>query len=113
MLSFTAQLKVFVATGVCDMRKSFNGLRALAQEQLGEDAKGGALFVFSNRRRNRIKILYFDSTGVCVMAKRLEGHVQLAAQRRGTGRENQAHAAGLATPDRRGGPERCRPAHLV
>ena len=72
MLSFHAQLKVFVATAPCDLRLSFNGLWNAAQQQLGEDPKRGALFVFGNRRRNRIKILYFDGTGVCVLAKRLE-----------------------------------------
>lgn len=72
MLSFHAQLKVFVATGPCDLRMSFNGLWTAAQQQLGEDPKSGALFVFGNRRRNRLKILYFDGTGVCVLAKRLE-----------------------------------------
>jgi transposase len=72
MLSFHTQLKVFVATAPCDLRKSFNGLWAAAQERLGEDPKGGALFVFGNRRRNRIKLLYFDGTGVCILAKRLE-----------------------------------------
>jgi transposase len=72
MLSFHAQLKVFLATAPCDLRMNFNGLWAAAQERLGEDPKGGALFVFGNRRHNRIKILYFDGTGVCVLAKRLE-----------------------------------------
>jgi transposase len=72
MLSFHAHLKVFVTTAPCDLRQSFNGLWATAQERLGEDPKSGALFVFGNRRRNRIKILYFDGTGVCVLAKRLE-----------------------------------------
>jgi len=72
MLSFHAQLKIFVATAPCDLRRSFNGLWSLAQGQLGEDPKQGALFVFSNRRRNRLKILYCDGTGVCVLAKRLE-----------------------------------------
>ena len=72
MLSFHTQLKVFVATAPCDLRKSFNGLWSTAQARLGEDPKGGALFVFVNRRHNRIKLLYFDGTGVCVLAKRLE-----------------------------------------
>jgi transposase len=72
MLSFHAQLKVFVATAPCDLRMSFNGLWAAASQRLGEDPKSGALFVFGNRRRNRIKLLYFDGTGVCVLAKRLE-----------------------------------------
>lgn len=72
MLSFHAQLKVFVATAPCDLRMSFNGLWNAAQQQLGEDPKSGALFAFTNRRRNRIKILYFDGTGLIVLAKRLE-----------------------------------------
>jgi transposase len=72
MLSFHAHLKVFLATAPCDLRMNFNGLWAAAQERLGEDPKGGALFVFGNRRHNRIKILYFDGTWVCVLAKRLE-----------------------------------------
>jgi transposase len=72
MLSFHAHLKVFVATSPCDLRASFNGLWNAAQTQLGEDPRSGALFVFGNRRRNRIKILYFDGTGVIILAKRLE-----------------------------------------
>jgi len=72
MLSFQAHLKVFVATAPCDLRASFNGLWAAARERLGEDPKRGALFVFGNRRHNRIKLLCFDGAGVCVLAKRLE-----------------------------------------
>jgi transposase len=72
MLSFHAHLKVFVATAPCDLRASFNGLWNAAQTQLGEDPRSGALFVFGNRRKNRIKILYFDGTGVSV---RVGGHV--------------------------------------
>jgi transposase len=54
MLSFHANLKIFLAVAPCDLRLSFNGLWAAAQQQLGEDPKGGALFVFGNRRRNRV-----------------------------------------------------------
>jgi transposase len=72
MLSFHSTLQVYLAVAPCDLRKSFNGLWAAAQERLEQDPKNGALFVFGNRRRNRIKILYFDGTGVCVLAKRLE-----------------------------------------
>ncbi len=54
MLSFHARLKVFVATAPCDLRMSFNGLWNAAQQQLGEDPKSGALFVFGNRRRERV-----------------------------------------------------------
>ena len=72
MLSFTASLKIYVAVEPCDMRKSFEGLSALTATALHEDVRDGALFVFSNHRRNRLKILYWDGTGLWVMAKRLE-----------------------------------------
>ncbi len=72
MLSFTGSLKVFVALEPCDMRKSFNGLQALVSEKLGGDLKSGALFCFSNRRRTRLKVLYWDGTGLWVLTKRLE-----------------------------------------
>jgi transposase len=72
MLSFTGALKVFVAIEACDLRKSFNGLEGLVKERLGEDPRGGALFVFTNRTRTRLKILYFDGTGFWVAVKRLE-----------------------------------------
>jgi len=72
MLSFTGGLKVFVALESCDMRKGFEGLAALVETTLQEDLRGGALFVFGNRRRTRLKILYWDGTGVWLMSKRLE-----------------------------------------
>ena len=55
-----------------DMRKSFDGLSALTQYSLGEDPLSGALFVFINRRATQMKVLYFDRSGFCVWAKRLE-----------------------------------------
>jgi len=72
MLSFTGSLKIYVAVEGCDMRKSFEGLQALVVTALNRDIRDGALFVFSNRRRTRLKILYWDGTGLWVMAKRLE-----------------------------------------
>ena len=72
MLSFAGSLKVFVALEACDMRKGFNGLHALVTEKLGEDPRAGALFVFTNRRRSRLKILCWDGTGLWVCTKRLE-----------------------------------------
>lgn len=72
MLSFSGSLKVFVAVEACDMRKGFNGLHALVSERLGEDLKNGALFVFSNRRHTRLKIICWDGTGIGVLTKRLE-----------------------------------------
>ena len=72
MLSFAGGLRVFLAIEPCDLRKSFNGLHALAAERLGEDPRGGGLFVFCNRRRTRLKMLYFDGAGLWVFTKRLE-----------------------------------------
>ena len=72
MLSFPGSLRVFVAVEPCDMRKGYDGLSAQAAEVMGEDVRSGALFVFGNRRRTRLKILYFDGTGLWLMSKRLE-----------------------------------------
>jgi transposase len=72
MLSFSGGLKVMVALEPVDLRKSFNGLQALVSEKLAEDARAGGLFVFTNRRHTRIKILYWDGSGLWVLVKRLE-----------------------------------------
>jgi transposase len=72
MLSFAGSLEVFVALEPCDMRKGFNGLRGLVTEKLGEDPRSGALFVFTNRRHTRLKMLVWDGTGLWVCPKRLE-----------------------------------------
>ena len=60
MLSFVGSLKIFVALEPVDLRKSFNGLHGLVSERLGENPRQGALFVFTNRRHTRLKILYWD-----------------------------------------------------
>jgi len=72
MLSFAGSLRVFLAVEPCDMRKGFEGLHALVSERLKEDVRVGALFVFSNLRHTRLKVLYFDGTGLWLMTKRLE-----------------------------------------
>ena len=72
MLSFTGSLRVFVSLEACDMRKGFEGLTAQVENVLNEKLKSGALFVFGNRRRTRLKILYWDGTGLWIMSKRLE-----------------------------------------
>ena len=68
----TASLKIYVALEPQDMRKSFNGLSELALVHLGGRLDRDALFVFTNRTRTRIKLLYFDGTGLWVATKRLE-----------------------------------------
>ena len=72
MLSFTGSLRVFVALEACDMRKGFDGLSGMAASKLNEDVQSGALFVFSNRSHTRLKIIYWDGSGLWLMAKRLE-----------------------------------------
>jgi transposase len=72
MLPFAAGQRIYLAVEPVDMRKQFNGLWALAAEKLREDPFGGSLFVFTNKDRDRLKILFWDGSGVWVMAKRLE-----------------------------------------
>jgi transposase len=72
MLSFSGSLRIFVLVEPCDMRKGFNGLYGMVSTSFGEDPRSGALFVFSNRRHTRIKILYWDGSGLWVLTKRLE-----------------------------------------
>jgi transposase len=72
MLSLPSSTRILAAVEPVDMRKSFNGLFAIASGELKEDPTSGALFLFANRRRDRLKILYWDGTGLWVLAKRLE-----------------------------------------
>lgn len=72
MLSFNSSLKVYVALAPCDMRKSFDGLAAEVRGRLKADPSSGAAFLFGNRNRTLIKILYWDGSGLWVVAKRLE-----------------------------------------
>lgn len=72
MLAFPAAVRIFVAVQPVDMRKQFNGLWSAVSEQLVEDPKSGAVFCFINKDRSRLKLLYWDGTGVWVLAKRLE-----------------------------------------
>ena len=72
MLGLGAATRIFVATGVTDMRLSFNGLYALVVGQLREDPQSGHLFLFANKRRDRMKILFFDNFSLWVCARRME-----------------------------------------
>src|SRR5204863_8473820 len=72
MLALPAAIRIYVAVHPVDMRKSFNGLWSAVRDQLHDDPKSGALFAFINKDRTRLKLLYWDGTGVWVLAKRLE-----------------------------------------
>jgi len=74
MVVSPANTKVYLAAGFTDMRKAINGLSILVEAQLELDPFSGHLFVFCNRRRNMIKVLYWDSNGFCLWHKRLEKH---------------------------------------
>lgn len=72
MIPVPAQTKVWLAAGVTDMRKGFNGLSALAEEILQEDPFSGHLFVFRGRRGDLLKIVWWDGQGACLFSKRPE-----------------------------------------
>ena len=64
--------KIFAYSTPVDMRKSFDGLLALVKSVLEEDPLSGSLYVFVNRQGNYLKLIYWDRTGYCLFAKRLE-----------------------------------------
>ena len=72
MILGQAGVKVYLAIGSTDMRKSINGLSILVEDQLNLDPFSGHLFAFCNRKRNMVKILYWDHNGFCLWHKRLE-----------------------------------------
>lgn len=72
MFGFGPATRIYVATGATDMRKSFNGLYGLVRDRLGCDPTSGHVFLFTNARRNRLKFLVYDGSGLWVAAKKLD-----------------------------------------
>jgi transposase len=72
MIHLPASVRVYLCLTPCDMRKSFDSLHALVRDYLELDAFAGHLFVFASRRRDRVKILYWERDGFAVWSKRLE-----------------------------------------
>lgn len=72
MLVPPGPIRVLMATKPIDFRKGMNGLAALVQEQLKTDPFGGVIYVFRAKRADRIKLLFWDGSGVCLFCKRLE-----------------------------------------
>ena len=81
MIALPPQIRVFLYRLPTDMRKSFHGLVALTESALMQDPLSGSLFVFVNRRRDRIKILYWGQTGFCIWYQQLQkGTYQLPGE---------------------------------
>ena len=72
MMHLPASVRVYLCLSPCDMRRSFDGLHALVRDHLQLDPFAGHLYLFTNRRRDRLKILYWDRDGFAVWSKRLE-----------------------------------------
>ena len=72
MFGLGAATRIYVAVGSTDMRKGFEGLFGLVRDQLGLDPLTGHLCLFCNKGRNRLKVLYWDGSGLWICAKRLE-----------------------------------------
>lgn len=72
MFSFGGSARIWLATGATDLRRGFNGLQALIAHEFGRPALNGDLYVFTNRRRDLLKIFFFDAGGLWVCGKRLE-----------------------------------------
>ena len=72
MIMAGAEVQVLVATRPVDSRKQADGLAAIVQAAFGADPFCGAIYVFRSKRMDRVKLLWWDGTGICLMAKRLE-----------------------------------------
>jgi transposase len=72
MFALPSSVRIYVASEATDLRRGFDGLSALTRSVIGADPMSGHLFVFINRRKNRIKVLAWDRTGYLLLYKRLE-----------------------------------------
>ena len=72
MLSFPSSIRVFIARQPVDFRKAHDGLVAIIRDQFGDDPFDGSVFVFLNRKRDRVKVLHWDRDGLWLHYKRLE-----------------------------------------
>ena len=84
MIPVTGNARMFLFRGQADMRKGFDGLSGMVEEHFAESLFSGSLFIFLNRRRDRVKILYWDRDGLALWHKRLErGKFQMPAEKEG------------------------------
>jgi transposase len=96
MLSLPLPVKIFWSVAPTDMRKSFDGLSALVAEQLGQDPLSGHLFIFTSRRKDRVKLLYFERGGLAIWYKRLEEGTFSLPKPTGDGKSVQLSAEDLS-----------------
>ncbi len=71
-MQISSSTRIWLAAGITDMRKGFTGLSAIVQTALEMQPLGGSLFIFRGRRGDRLKILWWDGTGLCLLAKRMQ-----------------------------------------
>ena len=95
MLAFPSSIQAFICLQPTDLRKSFDKLAALTTGIIRQDPLSGHLFVFLNRDRNRVKILFWDRTGYCLYYKRLETGTFIMPVRY----EKEIVSAGISLPD--------------
>lgn len=113
--SLPASVRVYLCAAPCDLRKSFDGLHQLVREAMGLDAFAGHLYVFANKRKDRLKVIYWDRDGFAIWYKRLEEGsyaMPFGEQREISGAELNAILSGidLAKAERRKRYERTRAA---
>ena len=96
MIGFPAGTRVWLAAGVTDMRRGFDGLASIVQGALLEDPFSGHVFVFRGRKGDRVKVLWWSGDGMCMFAKRLEhGHFVWPEARSGSVHLTQAQLSML------------------
>jgi transposase len=90
-------VRIFVCTERQDMRRSFDGLALVVRESLSLDPESGALFVFAGKTSNRVKVLWFDHNGYCILYKRLHRALFELPEAKGSERSIAINATTLAT----------------
>ena len=96
-MTLPSSVRIYVASDATDLRRGFDGLSALTRSVIGVEPMSGHLFVFLNRRRNRIKILVWDRTGFLLLYKKLERGTFRIASAPGAGKRHVEVDAGELT----------------
>ncbi len=95
MISFSPAIKIYLHREPVDMRKSYDGLFGIVKNELAMDVRNGGLFMFINLRRNRVKLLYWDTDGIAIWQKRLERGSLQHPQPQGTSKHLEIDASEL------------------